>query len=75
MTDIYENEDVKMGLPIYAKLKVKSADTIFDQDTGEPCGWFVYCTSPMGVELVFPTEEFKPEIGTEFSIRFNWGDE
>ena len=75
MFDIYDDEDVKQGLPLYAKFKVKCSEPIFDQDTGDQCGWYVYCTNPMGLELVFPIEEFEPEIGTEFSIRFDWGDE
>lgn len=75
MINIYDDEDVKMGWPLYMKFKVVNAEPVFDQDTGDQCGWYVYCRCPIGSEFWFPTEEEPPEKGTEFSIRFDWGDE
>lgn len=73
MPDIYD-EDVKMGLPMYMKLKVVKAEPVFNQDSGDQCGWYIYCRCPVNGEIWFMTEEEPPEIGTEFSITFDWGD-
>lgn len=74
MADNYD-DDVKMGKPLYMKFKVVEYEVIYDMDTHEEKAYFVYCRNPMGCYLTFPMEEFIPEIGTEFSIRFDWGDE